>query len=198
MHKFERFRLAAIKTINLGRRLALGCKWTPCAAQTAALARKEAAAMKHASVQDTHFTVALGHLGAGLSAEHLKYLGFQYERALTQAQAIVGAGTVTMESIAIPFSDGVRQIITVAQRLWLRDGLWYFSTDHLFLALLHKPEQLLQQLIGQRALFWMNTEKKLRRSTARNLRRHFCIRDQMSNESVGTNAACFPFLSEFG
>ena len=75
---FDQFRIAAIKTVNLGRRLAFGCKWTPRAAQTAALARKEAAALKHDCVQETHFTVALGHLGEGLAAERLKYLGFQY------------------------------------------------------------------------------------------------------------------------
>jgi ATP-dependent Clp protease ATP-binding subunit ClpA len=152
MRAFDGFRLAAIKTVNLGRRLAFGCKWTPRAAQTAALARKEASTLKHDCVQETHFTVALGHMGEGLAAERLKYLGFQYERALAQAQAIVGTGTVTMESTAIPFSDGVRRIITVAQRLSLRDGLWYFGTDHLFLALLQEPEKLLRQLVEAKGL----------------------------------------------
>src|SRR5438477_1672750 len=104
MSTFDRFRLAAIKSANLARRLAFGCKWTPRAAQAAALARKEAAAMKHDCVHETHFTVALGHLGDGLAAARLKCLGFQYEGAFAQAQAIVGTGTVTMESTSIPFS----------------------------------------------------------------------------------------------
>ena len=152
MRRFDRFRLAAIKTVNFGRRLAFGCKWTPRAVQAASLARKEAAALNHDCVQEAHFTVALGHLGDGFAAERLKHLGFQYERALSQAQAIVGTGTVTMESTAIPFSDDVRRIISVAQRFSLRDGLWYFGTDHLFLALLQKPEKLLRQLIEAKGL----------------------------------------------
>jgi len=152
MRPFDRFHLAGIKTLNFGRRIAFGCKWTPRAAQTAALARKEAAALKHDCVQEIHFTVALGHLGEGLAAEHLKYLGFQYERALAQAQAIVGTGTVTLESTSIPFSDGVRRIITVAKRFSLRDGLWYFGTEHLFLALLQEPDKLLRQLVEAKGL----------------------------------------------
>jgi ATP-dependent Clp protease ATP-binding subunit ClpA len=138
--------------VNLGRRLAFGCKWTPRATQTAALARKEAAALKHDCVQEIHFTLALGHLGEGFAAERLKYLGFQYERALAQAQAIVGTGTAAMESSAIPFGDGAKRIIAAAKGFSLRDGLWYFGTDHLFLALLDKPEKLLQQLVEAKGL----------------------------------------------
>jgi ATP-dependent Clp protease ATP-binding subunit ClpA len=152
MRTFDRFRLAAMRTVNLGRRLAFGCKWTPRAAQAAALARKEAAALKHDCVHEAHLTVALGHLGDGLAAERLKDLGFQYERALAQVGALIGTGTATMESTAIPFSDGVRKVIAAAKRFSLRDGLWYFGTDHLFLALLQKPEELLRQLIEARGL----------------------------------------------
>jgi len=149
---FDRFRLAAIKTAWLGRRLAFGCKWTPRGVQAAALARKEAAALKHSCVQETHITIALGHLGDGFAAERLKYLGFQYERSLAQAREILGTGSVAMESIAIPYSDRAKRVFSLARRLSLRDGLHYFGTDHLFLALLQTPEELLKQLLEQKGL----------------------------------------------
>jgi hypothetical protein len=140
-------RIATIKSLNLCRRLLFGCKWTPRAAQVAALARKEAAALNHDSVQEIHFTIALGHLGVGLPAERLKQIDFQYDRAMAQARTILGTGTHTLESTAIPFGPGVKRIIRVAKKLSLRDGLFYMGIEHLFLALLREPEQFLFQLI---------------------------------------------------
>jgi ATP-dependent Clp protease ATP-binding subunit ClpC len=152
MHPFDRIRLAVIKTVNLVRRVALGCKWTPRAGQAAALARKEAAGLKHDCVHEMHLTLALGHLGEGLAAERLHALGFQYEQALAQAQTLAGAGTASLESTAIPFSDGVKQVVALARRISLRDGLWYIGTDHLLLALLQQPDPLLRQLIEAKGL----------------------------------------------
>ncbi len=103
-------------------------------------------------MQEIHFTIALGHMGQGLASERLNYIGFQYECALAKARAIVGTGTETRESTDIPFSDGVNGIIAAAQKYSLRDGLWYFGTDHLFLALMEKPEALIQQLVEAKGL----------------------------------------------
>jgi ATP-dependent Clp protease ATP-binding subunit ClpC len=152
MRTGDRLKVVAIKTINRARRAAFGCTWTPCAAQVAALSRKEAVTLKHDCAQEIHFTIALGHLGQGLAAERLKDLGFQYDSALLQAQAIAGTGTSTLQSTSIPFSDGAKQMVMDAKALSLRDGLWWLGTDHLFLALLRKPERLLRQLIEAKGL----------------------------------------------
>ena len=155
MHAFDTFRLAAIKTFNIGRRLTFGCKWTPRAGQAAALARKEAAALKHDCVQEIHFTIALGHiglLGGGMTGQWFKDLGFEYERALMQAQAIVGPGTTAIEPMAMPFSEEAKRIAAIARRLSLRDGLWFLGTEHLFFALLKQSERLLRELVEAKGL----------------------------------------------
>ena len=152
MNGIDRIRLAAIKAANACRRQVFGQKWTPRAAQVLALARKNAATMKHECVMATHFTLALGHLGEGWAAECLKELGFEHGRALAQAQAILGTGTVTMESTTIPFTDETKRILALAQRLSVSQGLLHLGTDHIFAALLQRPEPLLTALIESKGL----------------------------------------------
>lgn len=154
MFALDRFRLAAIRTVNLGRRFVFGCQWTPRAIQTMALAQKAAAALGNEHVYDTHFTLALGRLGDGMPADQLKHLGFHYETALAQARSILGPGTARIESVTIPLGEGVERLIAIAKGLSLSHGLACCGTDHLFLALLQVEEKLLRQLIETKGLGW--------------------------------------------
>ncbi len=92
-------------------------------------------------------------MGQGLASERLNYIGFQYDARFSERlRPLSELARRPGNQRTFPFSDGANGFVAAAQKYSLRDGLWYFGTDHLFLALMEKPEALIQQLVEAKGL----------------------------------------------
>ena len=120
--------------------------FTPRAQKVLSLAREESSRFNHNFVGTEHLLLGLMALGHGVSVNVLQRLGLDLEKLRAEVQKEIGTGPDTKIEGNIPYTPGVKKVLTLAVRYANYLNHTYVGTEHILLGLLDEPEGVHAQI----------------------------------------------------
>ncbi|MGA2177857.1 MAG: Clp protease N-terminal domain-containing protein [Verrucomicrobiota bacterium] len=114
--------------------------FSPHAQQALALARREAARLKHNFVGTESLLLGLIALGQGVSVNVLRRLGLDLEAVRKAIEEGVGTGPGSVMVGNIPYTPRVKKVLALAAREAKALNHTYVGTEHILLGLLREGD----------------------------------------------------------
>jgi ATP-dependent Clp protease ATP-binding subunit ClpC len=113
-------------------------RFTPRAQQSVRLAAEEARKLNHNFIGTEHVLLGLIKLNQGVAFNVLKQFGVDFEKAHTEVEKLVGAGSESLKNFSIPFTPRTRRVLDLAEKEAAQLKHTYVGPEHILLALLQE------------------------------------------------------------